>query len=166
MSTKRGRKNRRGGVVRRDPPELPPDIEEQWGKLKDADPTKHYVAADPADKFRGVVFYRHRGYTECKRVEGGVRFVIDEVGENSDLIEQYGMRLMEIDLGDPDDPKPGTKAFLDAPGQRRADLLEARIVNKQAGGIDALRGKARQAGRPGDFDLVNETSPSFIERGA
>ena len=72
MSTKRGYK-RRNAVARKDPPMRAPDIEDQWGKLKDPDPAMHYVAADPGNPFMGVAYYEARGYRQVLRAPGGVR---------------------------------------------------------------------------------------------
>lgn len=147
----------RNRVVRRDPPTRAPDGHQPWGRIKNPLPGYHYVAVDPGNSFHGVALYEAYGYEQVLRTEGGERFVMDGKGDNGSVIAQHHQILMRIPLGDPRDPQPGTKAFLDAPGQAEADAMEQRIIQKR-GAVDGLRGIDR------DISLVNETSRSFVER--
>lgn len=159
MSTRgRPRKNR-NGVVRKDPPTRAPDGFQPWGKIKNPLPGYHYVAVDPGNSFHGVSLYEAHGYEQVLRTDGGERFVMDGKGDNGSVITQHHQILMRIPLGDPSNPQPGTKAFLDAPGQAETDAMERQIVQKR-GAVDGLRGIDK------DIGLVNETSRNFEERRA
>lgn len=156
MFKRKGRKP----IVRKDPPTRAPDGSQPWGKLRNPDPEKHYVCVDPNNPLHGVEYYEHLGYTQTLKTEGGPRFVLRGKGDGDSVISQMGSILMEIPLGDTEDPQEGTKAFLDYPGQAEADAIERRIVNKKGTGVDPIRG------RHGYFAVVNETSGQIIERGA
>lgn len=156
MSKRQARKR----LVRKDPPTRAPDGSQPWGKLRNPDRTKHYVFVDPNHPFHGIEYYEALGYVQTIRTEGGPRCVMEGKGDSGSLITQMHQVLMEIPLGDAEDPQPGTKAFLDYPGQAEADAMERRIVNKKGTGVDPIRG------RHGQFAVFNETSAAFVERGA
>jgi len=158
MSTRRVIK-RRNGVVRKDPPTRAPDGALPWGKLKDPDPTMHYVFVDPGSPFHGVDYYEQRGYTQVLFTEGGVRPVLGGKGDAGSVITNLHQVLMQIPLGDPDDPQEGTKAFLDAPGQAACDRIERKMVQKR-GAADGFRGI-----NPDHFAIVNDPDGGLRARG-
>ena len=147
MSSK---KKARGRVIRRkDPPTRSPDGARPWGRLKNPDPAMHYVFANPSDELMGVEYYESLGYEQVKKTEGGVRSVVcDKTDMGSVVTTLHGQILVQIPLGDEDDPVEGTKAYLDAPGQRHIDEIERKIIKK--GCPDGLRGFH-------GVELMNET---------
>ena len=103
-----------------------------WLELENKDPRRHYVLAYDLDTLCGRAYLASLGYQVEKRVEGGVHFKNGEVGQMGEPLMWRGHVLMSIDQE--------TRAQIDADGARWADHVENRIVDRDQGVQDLLRG--------------------------
>ena len=102
-----------------DPTSRPADGFRPIDVLRNADPNRHYVFANPNDDFTGVEYYSNLGYdVEKKRADGPKPAIGKTVGDG-EAITVHGQILMSC-------PK---ELFSDrsGAGQEIADALERRI---------------------------------------
>ncbi len=120
-----------------------------WDRIRNQDPTRHYVLANPNDNDTGVAYYLGLGYeVERWRKDGPVPLVAHTL-KDGDEITVKGQVLMSISNDD--------HLKIDEEGRAYVDELERKMV--KPGGVDGLRGLGNGA------EIVNETSGAFIEKG-
>ncbi len=141
-------------IARRDPKSRSMNGGYQWGHVRNADPTRHYVAVNMADENQGVEYYSYLGYKPVIR-EGGDDGLMWRGGETCKAGEDLtnrGHLLMWIDR---DKHAELVEHGPDgASGQARADRIENQILDKR-GGMDALRG-LHGMGEQSGFTFENE----------
>jgi hypothetical protein len=127
-----------------------------WNRLKNRDPGKHYVLVSLTDKDQGTDYYIDIGYDFERQEPNGVALAGGRTTRKpGDVIEFRGHALMSCPLA--------RKAEIDevgpdgATGQRGADELENRIVDRSRG-VDPIRGiGSNRYGRSSLYYAPDET---------
>lgn len=132
-----------------DPVSRPADGRRADDHLRNADPNRHYVFANPNDEGTGVESYLSQGYEIEKRRPDGPRPLAGKTVGDGEAITVRGQILMSR-------PLDVHEAEL-AQGQAIADSWDRRI--RKSGGLE---GDARGPGFRIGIDRPN-TSDSFVE---
>lgn len=147
-----------------DPPKRPVSDEHRRGTLKGLDPNRHYVRVYKAAQYQGIEFYEELGFeVEYIREHGGPQlpggaFRKRKVG---DAIEYQDHVLMSIPL---DKWHEIEQNGVDGDGgQRAADALEDRIIDKSKGVEDPLRGMHGIRGRQNPRVIYTQNATSQAE---
>jgi len=118
----------------------------QWDRIRNLDPSRYYVLANPNDELSGVPYYLALGYeVEKVRKDGPVPKVARTM-RDGDEITVLGQVLMSC-------PRDEREA-MDAESQSMVTAVENRIL--KTGGVDSLRGFR-------DIRVVNETEQLILE---
>lgn len=145
-------------LPRRDPKRRHVDGASPWSRLQHRNPKKHYVFASLTNQETGQAYYEQLGYEIERMPDKGTPGVQPWAGCTSkpgEPIEVRGHVLMsistdkrrEIDLYGADGDG----------GQALVDAIEERIIDREAGGVDGLRGM-----RTRYMDVTNETGPAEL----
>jgi len=132
-----------------------------WANVDNRDPNREYVLVHRGNPELGIPYYESMGYrVEEYKGPAGVKLRAGQTCKEGEEISNRGMVLMsctkqrkqEIARRGPDGQS----------GLDLADEHERRIIDRERGGIDGLRGMRDI--RAGYFDVNNETSQLAVER--
>jgi len=132
-----------------DPKSTAADGRRNYEGVKNADPTREYIWANPNDEMTGVPSYEGRGFEiELRRPDGPVAAIGKTPGEGQPIMS-LGQVLMS---------RPREEADIEhQAGQLLADALDRRIL-KDGNIEDGLRGQGFRLGVD-----QRETSKPFVE---
>lgn len=117
-----------------DPTSRPADGRRPADRISGADPTRHYVFANPNDEETGVAAYEAMGYEVEKVRAGGPRSAVGKTVTEGGNVTSKGQILMSCPMED--------KEARDADGQAIATGWEKRIL-RDGNVDDGFRGRGR-----------------------
>lgn len=135
---------------RKDPKSRPTDGARTAG-VRNANPERVYVLVSKNDTLQGPEFYEDMGYEYVRQADPERMAGSRNRGESTDTVEYRGHVLMWISK------QEHMRIVREGPygdtGQKYADQIENRIVDKKSAARDSLRGLGANHG----LSVVNET---------